>query len=103
MKIRYLVVLLLLVTGYVSYAQTKMPATSATDGEVKIHNNKRVKKSLGAAHATERHGQAVPKQKTYRTPGGSGKEGMRKQTRAARKEKSKKAAKKGRRAVPRNG
>ena len=102
MKIRYLIVLLLLFTGYVSYAQTKMPATSATDGDVKIHNNKRVKNSLGAAHATERHGQAVPKQKIYRTPGG-GKEGMRKQTRSAKKEKSKKAAKRGRRAVPRTG
>jgi hypothetical protein len=102
MKIRHLFVLLLLFSGYVSYGQTKMPATSATDGEVKIHNNRRIKKSLGSAHATERHGQAVPKQKIYRTPGG-GKEGMRKQTRSARKEKSKKASKRGRRAVPRNG
>jgi hypothetical protein len=102
MKIRHLFVLLLLITGYTSYGQTKVPATSATDGDVKIHNNKRIKKSLGSAHATERHGQAVPKQKAYRTPGGS-KEGMKKQTRSARKEKNKKAAKRGKKAVPRNG
>jgi hypothetical protein len=98
MKIRYLFVLLLLVPGYVSYSQTKMPATSATDGDVKIHSNKRVKKSLGSARATERHGQAVPKQKVYRTPGGS-KGNMGKQTRSGRKEKSKKASKRERRAV----
>ena len=87
MMIRYILVFLLLGAGHFLQAQSA-PATSATDADVKIHKGKRYRRIQGDAHATERQGTAVPKQKIYRTPG-SGREGMVKQKSSAKKSKTK--------------
>jgi hypothetical protein len=62
MKIRYILAILFLMAGHFLYGQTPVvEETSATNGEVKIHSGKRLKKFRGNTHSTERQGQAIGK------------------------------------------
>jgi hypothetical protein len=51
-----------LIAGHTLYGQTPVVETSsATNGEVKIHSGKRMKKFRGETRATERQGQSIGK------------------------------------------
>lgn len=63
MKIRYVLAVVFLIAGHILYGQTPVVETSsATNGEVKIHSGKRMKKFRGETRATERQGQSISKQ-----------------------------------------
>jgi hypothetical protein len=98
MTIRYALAFVFVMLGHVLHAQTWLTtpvgATSATDGEVKIHKTGKIslfrhlKKSKGQAHITERPGQSLHKQKAHRTRHRSKKEArvFHRQNHFARKE-----------------
>ena len=63
MKIRYVLAVVFLIAGHILYGQTPVvETTSATNGEVKIHSGKRMKKFRGESRGTEHPGQSISKQ-----------------------------------------